>query len=143
MEQFCSPTRRYQDILEWNDDHGDFEWTEVQLGAPVEDFLAYCWDWKDLQAFLIGGVKPKLLWITENAFLMVEESCDMHRFEDQDYLTANIRAASGEELALILVQLVQFRESDKSTAELGVFWRAVATSNSVRLTISEQSTRSN
>jgi hypothetical protein len=38
---------------------------------------------------------------------------------------------------------VQFRESDKSTAELGVFWRAVATSNSVRLTISDQSTRSN
>jgi hypothetical protein len=130
IEQVC--TRRFQD----DDDDGAFDFTEVQLAMPVEDFLVYRWEWEDLKAFLNGGIKPKLLWITENAFLAVEQSGDMDR---QNYIAANMRATSGEELALILVQ---HRESDKSTAELGVFWRALATSNSVGLTISDQLTDS-
>jgi hypothetical protein len=132
IEQVCLPTRRFQGV----DDDDAFEFTEVQLAMPVEDFLVYRWEWEDLKVFLKGGVKSIMLWITEHAFLVVEESGDMQR---QNYIAANMRATSGEELALILVQ---FRESDKSTAELGVFWRALATSNSVRLTISDQLTDS-
>jgi hypothetical protein len=134
MEQFCSPSRRYQDIL----DVDDYDWTEVQLAVPVEDFLAYRWVWEDLQAFLTGDIKPKLLWITENAFLLVEESGDMYRFAGQSYMAANIEETAGmtypnaREHALTLVQIYQ---SDHLIAELGVFWRAVATSNSVELAI--------
>jgi hypothetical protein len=83
MEQFCKPTtRRYQGISEASAFRDDpFEYTEVKLDVPLEDFLVYRWDWKDLQAFLsTGGVTPKKLWITEHAFLAVEESGDMGRF---------------------------------------------------------------
>jgi hypothetical protein len=133
--QVCSPTRRYQGMLGRDDDDDDFDWTEMQLAMPVEDFLVYRWEWEDLKAFLDGGVKSLMMWITEHAFLAVEESPDMDRFAHNDYIAANIRTTSGEELALILVQL---RGSDKLTAELGVFWRALATSNSVGLTISNR-----
>jgi hypothetical protein len=57
MEQLCKPTRRYQDLLEQDDDDEithHFECSEVQLDVPVEDFLVYDWDWKDLQTFLTG-----------------------------------------------------------------------------------------
>jgi hypothetical protein len=141
MEQFCSSTRRYQEALK-RDDDDDFEWTEVQLAVPVEDFLAYRWDWKDLQAFLTGGIKPKLLWITESAFLIVDLDGDMYRFAGRrGYMAASIEETAGmtypneREHALTLVQMYQ---SDPLTVELSVFWRAVATSNSVELEILDE-----
>jgi hypothetical protein len=134
MEHLCAPTRRYQELIEHDrDDDGPFEYTEVALAISVEDFLIYYWNWKDLQAFLAGGVTPKILWITEHAFLVAEES------ENVDFLdgglsciVAKIHATSGEEETLILAQL---SHADKSTVEVSVFWRAIMTSNSVKLTI--------
>jgi hypothetical protein len=113
-----------------NDD--DFE--EVQLAVPVEDFLSYRWDWRELKAFLYEEVKPKLLWLTERAFLVVDE--DIFRFHGRNLLAAYIGATSGEEHVLILVQMSQ---SDAPIEGLNVFWRAVATSNSVRLKINNDS----
>jgi hypothetical protein len=136
MEQFCKPTtRRYQGILEASPFRdGPFEYTEVQLAVPLEDFLVYRWDWNDLKAFLsTEGVPPKILWITQHAFLAVEESKDMYRFENRGYIAANIQAMDGQEHVLILVQLLG--SVDTPMAEFDVFWRAVATSNSVQLTI--------
>jgi hypothetical protein len=130
MEHFCEPTaRRYED-----DDDDDEIFDEVQLAVPVEDFLVYRWDWKDLQAFLTdGGVTPKRLWLTENAFLIVEESGDTYCFYRNDYIAASMVAMDG--LGLQVLMLVQLHQSNKSTAELGVFWCAVMTSNSFQLTI--------
>jgi hypothetical protein len=133
MEHFCEPTtRRYRGNEQDDDDDGTFD--EVQLSVPVEDFLVYRWDWKELRTFLIGGVTPKLLWITGSAFLVVDEHY-MSSFDHQIYISANImQATSHEEHALFLVLMAP---EDKITAEVGVFWRAVATSNSVQLTIND------
>jgi hypothetical protein len=137
MEQICTPIQRFQDVMDhdWDDDNGDFRYTEVKLTIPVEYFLSYRWDWKDLQAFLTGGIKPKLLWITERALLVVEEeNRDMPELEGHRYISADIEATSGLKQVLLFVQLPR---SDKPIAELCVFWNAVATCNSVRLTIKE------
>lgn len=73
-EQFFRPTRRYQNIFarEWDDDDGPFTfaYTELELAVPVEDFLVYPWDWKDLYVFVTGGVMRKILWITKYAYLV-------------------------------------------------------------------------
>ena len=136
MEQICTPTRRYQDTIypDWDDDdNGDFDYAEVQLDMSVEDFLVYRWDWKDLHAFLTGDVKPKLLWITENAFLAVNEDGETDASNYADYIAATIQESS--DLSYPALILVVIHPSDDVTAELGVFWRAVATSKSVQLTI--------
>jgi hypothetical protein len=46
-----------------------------------------------------------MLWITERAFL-VEESGDMYRFQNHDYIAANIQTMNEQEHVLILVQLL-------------------------------------
>jgi hypothetical protein len=142
MEHFCTPTRRYQDLLEQGDAFlHQFECTEVQFIVTVENFLVYRWEWKDLEAFLTGGATPKMLWLSENTFLVVEESGDMQWFEGQSYMAANIQATtavyplSPEEQALILVQIYK---PDHIAAEVGVFWRAMASSNSVQLMIKDE-----
>jgi hypothetical protein len=139
MEQICTPTRRYQDSIGHNpdlhDDHGNFFHTEVQLAMPVEDFLAYRWDWVDLEAFLVGGTESIMLWITEHAFLVVEGSWYPEKFEDHDYIAADIQPLSMLGDRDRVLTLVRPYQSDKLTAELGVFWRAVAGSNSVQLKI--------
>jgi hypothetical protein len=138
MEQLCAPTRRYQDIWELgrNGDEDPFAYTEVALTVPVEDFLIYYWDWNDLRAFLNGGMTPKLLWITENAFLVVDDEENEFDFEDDipiiQCISAIFHETSGQFHRLTLAQL---HHSDISTGGVSVFWRTLATSNSVELTI--------
>jgi hypothetical protein len=76
MEKFFTPTRRYQDLIghDRDDDDGPFEYTEVELTIPVEEFLVNFLDFKVLWPFLTGGVEQRILWITENAFLAATES---------------------------------------------------------------------
>ncbi len=100
MKEICTPTRRYQDMLRYQDSleastiRDDlFHYTEVQLAIPVEDFLVYRWDWTDLKAFLRQGT-PKILWSSETAFLAVEESGDRSRFDDHGYISVSIQAMS-------------------------------------------------
>jgi hypothetical protein len=127
MEQFFTPSRHLQDRVERT--RMDDEYTEVQLTVSVEEFLRRCrWGWNDLRAFLIGGATPKLLWITENAFLVVDDE----DFGD-DIAHAIFRELNGQEQALILVHLHDTLEL--STGEAGIFWRAITTSNSVHMTI--------
>jgi hypothetical protein len=133
MEQFFTPTRplRY-DLLE-ESTHGAIPCTEVQLAVSVEDFLVYIWDWKELRAFLTGGVTPKFLWLTENAFLVVKESGHFFDFDKiNDCVDVIFEDASGQEQELVLVHV---DHEEISTGEAGIFWRAITTSNSVKLTI--------
>jgi hypothetical protein len=140
MEQLVTPTRRYQELLEESNDMSQldlFEYTEVQLTLPVEDFLVYyCWDWKDLRAFLTGGVTPKILWITEDAFLVVEESGNgflFHASIGHSCMSAKIQATSGQEQTLILANIAY--PPVFSNRVVDVFWRAIATSNCSQLRI--------
>jgi hypothetical protein len=140
MEQFFKPSQRNRDIweLDRDDGYGPFEHTEVELAVPVEDFLSYRWDWKDLRAFLTGGDTPKILWITENAFLaVVKENGNFFPFDFDkisDYVHAIFQETSGQEQELALVHL---DHEDISTGEASIFWRAITTSNSVKLTIGD------
>jgi hypothetical protein len=144
MEQLCAPTRRFREIWERGRDDDDdlFEYTEVELAVPVEEFLNYCWDWKDLRSFLIGGATPKLLWITENSFLVIDDHVNAFDLDDDIHrcIAAEIQTPSGQaqEQTLILARLY---DSDMSTGEVSVFLRAVATSNSSKLTIDKDGDR--
>jgi hypothetical protein len=140
MEHFFLPfcLLRYQDILDEqsNSEYDPHEYTDIQLAVPVEDFLVYRWDWKDLRAFLTGGVTTKMFWITEDAFLVVRESGNVHHYHLHDsiigYMSAKIQAKSGEEHALYLAHL---HHPLIPTGEISVFWRAITTSNSMQLSI--------
>jgi hypothetical protein len=141
MEQFFSPTRRLQDIWEeyYDDDPRPFEYTELQLAVPVEEFLNYqhC-DWDDFFAFASSGVIDKILWITNLTFLLIKNQ--ESDFFDVDallvpghYIEA-VQETSGREQILRLVQIAQ-TDIPVSTRELGVFWRAIMTSSSVELSL--------
>jgi hypothetical protein len=54
MEQFFSPTRRLQDLWEQYNEDRTFNYAEVELVVPVEDFLNHRWDWEDLFDFAYG-----------------------------------------------------------------------------------------
>jgi hypothetical protein len=137
MEKFFTPTRRYQDRFEddRDDDDGPFEYTEVELAVAVEEFLLHFLDWKGLWAFLTGGVKQRILWITKYAFLVVEESGNVFQFHDDApgrAIEVNFRGSSGQEQTLVLAcgdgSIVSIVEAD-------VFWRAMTASNSIQVTI--------
>jgi hypothetical protein len=143
MEQFFTPTRRYQDLFELdkNDDGGPSEYTEVELAVPLEDFLSYPWDWEDLRAFVTGDVGRKIMWISKDALLDIEERGNVSYFDYDslsDRITAKIQTASGQEQELVLIHL---DHPEISTGEAGVFWRAVATSNSVKVRIDDDDNR--
>jgi hypothetical protein len=143
MEQFLTPTRRYRNLLE---ESLPFEFTEVKLTVPVEDFLVYYWDWKDLWAFFTdGGVTLKILWITEFVFLVVQESgrafeeigsiFEFHNDTSSSCITAQIHGTSCREQTLILANITH-AGIPAITRVVDVFWRAVTTSNCIHLTIS-------
>jgi hypothetical protein len=139
MEHLFTPTRRYQDLFEQDrdDDDGPFEYTEVELAVSVEDFLIYHWDWADLLAFVTGGIMRKILWITRSTFLVVEDARNLFDFNEDTlncYVDAEIQATSGQEQTLTLAN-VSHLDIPVSTGEVGVFWRAIMTSNSVKLNV--------
>jgi hypothetical protein len=132
MDQFFRPTRRYQDI--WDDFFGPFEYTEMELAVPVETFLVCNLDWKYLWDFLTGaGVPQKILWITEDAFLVVESDEDYFDFHDDApgrFLGAAFpHGTSGQEQLLILACACD----DVSIGVADIFWRAITTCNSIQV----------
>jgi hypothetical protein len=132
MEKFFTPTRRYQELFEHDSNGYDglFEYTEVELAVPVEEFLVHFLDWKGLWAFLTGG--RRILWITKDAFLVVKENGNVFQFHDDGpgcFIEANFRGTSGQEQTLILAC------DDGSIVEADVFWRVITTSNSIEVTI--------
>jgi hypothetical protein len=137
MEQFFSPIVRYQDRWqEDNDDAAPWEYNEVELSVPVEEFLSYQWGWKDLCAFITGDVLRKIIWITEDAFLTIEESGKVFQFDYDslsDCMAATIQATSGGQEQILF--LAHLEHPVVSTGDVNVFWHAVATSNSMKVTI--------
>jgi hypothetical protein len=135
MDRFFTPSRRYQDILDRIGHDGPFEYTEVQLAVPVEEFLEDFLNWEGLWAFLTGTVRMQtILWISEDAFLVVvEEDENVFHFHDDApgcFLEAHFEGSSGQEQRLILAC-----DDMVSAGEADVFWRAIITSNSIQVTI--------
>jgi hypothetical protein len=138
-ELFTSPYKDLKDLFEggWDD------FTEVDLIVPVEEFLVYRWDWKDLQAFVTGDFLYKIVWITDVAFIAVEDNKNDVDFRDAALggrISADIQATSGQEQKLTLAYMasegtVEDKEIPESTREVSVFWRAIMTSNSAKLSI--------
>jgi hypothetical protein len=134
MDHFVTPTRRHQQHTSGDD---PFNYIEVQLTVSIEDFLVSCWVWKDLLAFLTGGETPKILWITDNVFLLVEEGRNGFDLDDhmsQTSILAKIVAANGQEQTLLLSNCIH-SSIVVSTREVDVFWRAITTSNCAQLLI--------
>jgi hypothetical protein len=136
MEQFFTPIRRLQYTWESNscvDDDGPFTYSEVALTVPVEEFLKYDWDWEALLAFVKGEATPKILWITDEMPLIVDDIGQPFLDDGSPYdclLMAKFTTTIGGQ-----VQTLQCLQSvvDVSTAACGVFWRAIITSNCVTL----------
>jgi hypothetical protein len=142
MEQFFTPIRRLElerQVVGENDiADGRLEYAEVQLRSTITvvDFLVYRWDWEDLCAFVGDGDEslPKIIWITENAYLELGDVCGYH--VDDDYasrLHARFTATSGREQQLTL--FLKCGEAPVSSEECSVFWRAITTSNCVKLNL--------
>jgi hypothetical protein len=107
MEQFFTPARRHQDQWENRREQHDTdppqEFNEVQLAVPLEEFLSYRWDWKDLRAF--ATCDDKTIWLTDDAFIAIEDtpvSFYFHLDSTNDRMIATIQESSGQEQMLIL-----------------------------------------
>jgi hypothetical protein len=131
MDQFFTPTRRLQDTYE-EYYSGPFEYSEVQLAVPLEEFLDYHWDWKDLCAFASSDVIDKILWITDGLFLVVDIFHTSLLWES--LLHASSTASSGQEQRLTLAKPVGESISE-FTKEVDVFWRAMTRSSCARVRI--------
>jgi hypothetical protein len=140
MERFFTPIRRYQDMGVVDGDDGPFEYTEVELAIPVEEFLSYSWEWKDLCAFASCDDLPKIIWITPNAFLSVEENVmnEPHFFGSRLRVTlaAMLQATTGGRDNNTLMLLQDSHPADP-TGACNVFWRAITTSNMPRLNVQD------
>jgi hypothetical protein len=136
MEQFFSPTRRLQVIWEVYSDGDPFEYAEVQLAVPLEEFLNHQWDWEDICAFSSGDMIGKILWITDDIFLVVGDTSGfLHgNFLCDFQLHASFMATSGQEQTLTLAAFGD-ETITVSTREVGVFWRAITKNNSARVSI--------
>jgi hypothetical protein len=113
-----------------------FECNEVQLAVPLEDFLVCNWDWKDLRAALTDDVTPKVLWITEDAFIKVNGN--LAHFKPNECVTASFQEISGLEQSLVLVHPDNADDAAISVGVAGLFWRAITTSNCVQLRIDNE-----
>jgi hypothetical protein len=140
MEKFFSPTRQLRDIwedaIEYRDMNDPFVQTEVQLAVPVEEFLNTHWDWEDLSAFARRDVIDRIVWIIEDTtFIAVGNNISKNVTDDADFLyvlRANFTATNGQVHTLTLFN---DRESAVSSGAISVFWRAIETSDSVKVCI--------
>jgi hypothetical protein len=136
MEQFFTPARRHQDRWESRphpENAPPREFNEVELAIPVEAFLSYSWDWKDLRAFGSSDAVHKSIWITKDAFIaIIDVPTNFHHHPFSDRMIATIQGTSGQEQLLILAHI---DHPGISLEEADVFWRAITTSNCVKLKI--------
>jgi hypothetical protein len=135
MEQFFTPARRHQE--QWESlpqpENAPREYNEVELSVPVEEFLNYGWDWKDLCAFMSCDAVRKTIWITKDAFIAIRDvPTNFSHDPFSDRMIAMIKGTSGQEQLLILAHV---DHPGISLEEASVFWRAITTSNCVNLEI--------
>jgi hypothetical protein len=136
MEKFFEPIRRLQ--KRWRGDD-PFDYAEVQLTIPVEDFLFYRWDWEDLCEFAsgAGSVLRKIIWIEDNtcfAFGDLDDLPESFHNYTRCPLFARTMATSCCYWEPMLT-IFQNDDSALSTGACSVFWRALRTSNKVKLCI--------
>jgi hypothetical protein len=132
MEDCFTPSRRRQER------HGNMfaGYTEVKLTVSIEAFMNHRWDWSDFQAFVTGdeGERWKVLWITENTCICVEDEDTFFGYDEEDYaiLRASFTTTSGERYDMVLA--MKGTDTASLSAEAScVFWHAVTTSNCVKL----------
>jgi hypothetical protein len=107
MEHFFTPARRLHDRLDCSDEE-PLGYTEVQLAVSIKSFMNHSWDWSDLYAFVKGdeGEMWKILWITDEKFIFVEDENNLMDFDIQNEYEIHQRAMfttkSGETHELIL-----------------------------------------
>jgi hypothetical protein len=142
MEKFFTPTERFKYLWETCPfaDDCPFNYTEVALTVPVEEFLVCPWDWEALVAFVyLGDGTNKILWITEQHEMCLIMGClgDLSQFfldDDSQYdglLMADFTIAVGGPKQIL--NCLQLLDADVSTTACSVFWRAIMTSNCVEL----------
>jgi hypothetical protein len=128
MEEFFTPSRRL--ALE------TVPYTEVQLAVSIEAFMNHSWDWSAFFAFATDddGEMWKILWITEDTLIWVEDEFAQLVFEEMEYYAfqrASFTAASGETHTLVLA--MKRESSFLSAGASSAFWHIVLTSNCVKL----------
>jgi hypothetical protein len=126
MEHFFSPTRRLQDLWEKHNDVATFDYAEVQLAVPVKEFLNYRWDWEDLLDFAFGDVLDKVIWITDDTFLVIGHASDITDGYDNPYHSV-LHAFSSQSHEQTLTCLKEI-DADVSIGACSIFWRAIETS---------------
>jgi hypothetical protein len=143
MDQFFTPT---QCLHRWSDGNVPFEYEEVQLSVPMEDFMMQCWDWSELLTFVTNGEIPKIVWITEGTFLAVEDYSNSYDLDVDSFGYSVMLAAeftptntptSHESKSLLLATRTR-SASPLSDGLSSIFWRAVTTSNSMSLNLISQ-----
>jgi hypothetical protein len=117
MEQSFSPTRRLQDLWEEYNEVGTFDYAEVHLAVPVEEFLNYRWDWEDLLDFAYGDVLDKVIWITDDTFLVIGHASDNTNGYDNPYESL-LHASSSQEQTLECLKAI---DADVSIGACSVF----------------------
>jgi hypothetical protein len=153
MEDFFTPTRRLRDQSNGNE---VFERDEVQLSVPLEDFMMQPWDWSDLLSFITGGQMRKIVWITEDAFLAIEDGSSSYNLVNNCFgysamMIAHLTPASRQTKYLPLAGrlklplpmscetkslFIAMRTGSALFLSAGlsnIFWRAATTSNSQTL----------
>jgi hypothetical protein len=136
MEHFFTPIRRLQD---WYDDaqisDEPLGYTEVQLAVSIDAFLNHRWDFR---TFFTGGEGElwKVLWITQDACIWVEDQnnkLEPQLLENHVKQQASLTALSGETHVLFLASDFMNMSASVPTGASSIFWRAVTTSNCVKL----------
>jgi hypothetical protein len=133
MDQLFKPTIRFF----YDDDNAPFEYAEVKLSVPVETFLNYSWDFADLCAFASSETKPIIMWIGDGVVLTVDadfyliELIYSNRGCRSRRVLADLTLKNDQKHTLALFDLGC--DPSLSTEEHAVFWRAITTSNCVKL----------
>jgi hypothetical protein len=132
MEHFFEPRIRRLPTIE------PHVYTELQLAVSIEAFLNENWDWSDFKTFVRGdeGEMWKIMWITEDTFIWIEDentavAQEFDQLEDYAIQRVTLTAPSGE--THILAHAMDMYSAPLSAGESSVFWHAVTTSNCVKL----------
>jgi hypothetical protein len=133
MEHFFTPTQRLPIELD--------AYTGVQLAVSIEAFLNHRWDWLDFQAFATSneGETGKIVWITEDTFICVDEDntgMEYERLADYAIQSAAFTATSGKTHHLVFAK--EMNSVSMSVGAFNIFWRAVTTSNCVKVKLKNE-----
>jgi hypothetical protein len=133
MQRFFTPSPRRLLI----EPHG---YTEVTLAVPIEAFLNYRWDWSDFRAFATGdvGEMGKIMLIIEDTFIWVEDGDTRSKFDELNrhaIQCAKFTSPSDETHVLVLATVGSSASLSAGARASSIFWRAVTTSNCVKLNL--------